>query len=393
MIVLEVTDNCNLRCKYCTFNSWNGYYRNHGCASMQKEIAFKALDILKSHSRDCERVGITFYGGEPLLEVSLIKDAIQYAIRIFDKKPTDFSLITNGVLITPDISAFLANHNFMTLVSIGGPQYYHDRFRCFPDGKGSFQHAVNGLKILVSAYGSQAVEKLKINMVYTPPYSSRRLDEISEMWSQWDWLPENIEKRIVYPNEGSLPEECLPNLKQEEDLSILDWAFSRFRDYYNHRGQKSALAINIMEPILLKFMKKPFFNFQESAINVNGCCIPGARRLFVTASGRFLPCEKVPTVAPEIGDVDSGVNVDAIRAEYVNPYFQFSFPDCSRCWASRFCDLCFRDAVITGRLDHIKKSEHCCFERGVKIKYLTHACTLLEDNPFGLDYLMDRAIR
>lgn len=77
-VALQVTQGCNLRCKYCAY-SGNYDNRVHSGKRISKETAFKAIDFLFAHSVDRERVSLGFYGGEPLLELDLIKECVEYA--------------------------------------------------------------------------------------------------------------------------------------------------------------------------------------------------------------------------------------------------------------------------------------------------------------------------
>lgn len=81
-VVLEVTENCNLRCDYCIYqNSFSGF-RDFSPRSMSEETAIKAIDyILKNSYRDEIYVG--FYGGEPLLKFDLIKKCVSYALEYY----------------------------------------------------------------------------------------------------------------------------------------------------------------------------------------------------------------------------------------------------------------------------------------------------------------------
>lgn len=71
-VILQVTQNCNLRCEYCVYS---GSYINrvHTNKRMSFETAVKTIDFLAAHSLNCNEVSIGFYGGEPLLEIELIK--------------------------------------------------------------------------------------------------------------------------------------------------------------------------------------------------------------------------------------------------------------------------------------------------------------------------------
>lgn len=65
-LILQVTQNCNLRCKYCVYS---GSYVNrvHTKKRMSIETAKKAVDFYHKHNSNLENGLISFYGGEPLL--------------------------------------------------------------------------------------------------------------------------------------------------------------------------------------------------------------------------------------------------------------------------------------------------------------------------------------
>ena len=65
-LVLLITHNCQLRCKYCRVRKFP--------ASMSETTLFKAIDLLFTFNRrDLE---LQFFGGEPLLEFDLIKKGV-----------------------------------------------------------------------------------------------------------------------------------------------------------------------------------------------------------------------------------------------------------------------------------------------------------------------------
>lgn len=76
-LTLQVTQNCNLRCKYCVYS---GSYINrvHTNKRMNWNTAKKAIDFLQSHSECSSQVAFGFYGGEPLLEFELIKKCVAW---------------------------------------------------------------------------------------------------------------------------------------------------------------------------------------------------------------------------------------------------------------------------------------------------------------------------
>ena len=83
-ITLELTEECNLRCKYCIYHPLHPSYREFGKKPMSLEIAKKSIDLLKSNSNEKdEMVYVGFYGGEPLLNFSVLQETIEYANQLF----------------------------------------------------------------------------------------------------------------------------------------------------------------------------------------------------------------------------------------------------------------------------------------------------------------------
>ncbi|MCU0289279.1 MAG: radical SAM protein, partial [Acidobacteria bacterium] len=148
-IILEVTLRCNQRCKYCTFSGRYAYSRRHGEEDMPVDIAIKAVEYFIKHSKKkSETVPpvISFYGGEPILNLNIIKKIIKITKEkdMFDRFL--FSLTINGTLLTEEVISFFAENNIMIMISLDGPKQIHDRYRVFPSGLGTFDTILNNLK-------------------------------------------------------------------------------------------------------------------------------------------------------------------------------------------------------------------------------------------------------
>ena len=63
-LILSITENCNMRCRYCTYH--DKYNENYICNEMTYETAEKAIELFLKNSIKNEEVFISFYGGEPL---------------------------------------------------------------------------------------------------------------------------------------------------------------------------------------------------------------------------------------------------------------------------------------------------------------------------------------
>lgn len=98
ILILQVTQNCNLRCDYCLYS---GKYntRSHQNKRMNFSVAKEAIDFLKEHSKEKRKVYIAFYGGEPLLEFELIKKCVTYAENIMKDSGTYLYMLSQSISI------------------------------------------------------------------------------------------------------------------------------------------------------------------------------------------------------------------------------------------------------------------------------------------------------
>ena len=60
-LILQVTQQCNLRCKYCAY-SGNYYNRSHTSNRMDFETAKKAIDFYLKRSEKADQLALSFYG-------------------------------------------------------------------------------------------------------------------------------------------------------------------------------------------------------------------------------------------------------------------------------------------------------------------------------------------
>lgn len=134
-LVLWVTTDCNLRCRYC--------YASGGDKAeyMGWQVAKQALDIMLSHS---DSFKIQFAGGEPLLNIDLIEQAVNYT----QGRDIRYQLQTNATLITDKVAENLKRLAVDVGVSLDGLPAVNDPLRSFADGRGSTAATIAGLKNL-----------------------------------------------------------------------------------------------------------------------------------------------------------------------------------------------------------------------------------------------------
>lgn len=143
-LLLEVTSICNFRCKYCTYSDHYDLTRSHGKNNMDFVIAKKAIDYYFEnfkiiYKRNAQKKPIiSFYGGEPLINFSLIKEVVNYIKNIFPQFEVDYHITTNGFLMDKDVQKFLYDNNFFVLLSLDGDKDNNDRNRVTINGNKVF---------------------------------------------------------------------------------------------------------------------------------------------------------------------------------------------------------------------------------------------------------------
>lgn len=148
-LTLQVTQNCNFRCKYCVYSEeLNKGQRTHSLKNMSWETAKKAVDFLWTHSVDTNHVNIGFYGGEPLLCMDLIRQIISYSEGLFEGKKLSFSITTNGTLMNEEYIRYLEEHDVALMISLDGTKEINDRNRVFQDGTGTYDAVLHKIELV-----------------------------------------------------------------------------------------------------------------------------------------------------------------------------------------------------------------------------------------------------
>lgn len=379
-ITLELTEQCNLRCGYCIYNESYKGKRNFGSKNMSEEIAMRSVDYLKNHG-DERRVSVTFYGGEPLVNFKTLRKCVDYATETITDRELHFSMTSNLTLMTPEVAQYIASiPNFSILCSIDGPKEVHDKYRKDLNGVGSFSRAIRGLKYLVQAFGNRAKNMISISMVFAPPYSKEKLDKIQCFFEELDWLPKEVSKLVTYPTIGSVP------IKGDTNNTMLKWSNSLYLQQLKDNVDFNFFTSNSIEQGLSKLQKRPIYKNHNDKYPLNGCCIPGNRKVYITVNGDFKLCEKVDG-GPDIGNIFDGIDEKKIKSEMIDEYISNSNDECKNCWAARLCSICYMYCYNDGKLDFEKKKFYCNLTKNYTLMNMIFYHECLEANPKKLEYI------
>jgi uncharacterized protein len=163
---LHVTNQCNLRCKYC--------YISKTSQQMPLNLGKQALDeIFASALRhQQEEVVLKISGGEALAVFPLVQELIAYARQLGKEKSLKVQpvILTNGTLITPEMAQFFKAEGCLVMVSLDGLAEYNDITRPTLGGQGSFRQIECGLQLLEQAEVAFHISVVvsKYNLIHLP---------------------------------------------------------------------------------------------------------------------------------------------------------------------------------------------------------------------------------
>lgn len=339
-LILEVTGECNLRCRYCIFGSEEKRFRDFNTKVMSEEVILRALEYMRKHGDN--PTYITFYGGEPLVAFERIKFTIDKAIQIFKDRQVYFSFTSNFTLMTKEKAEYFASiPNLSMLCSLDGPEDIHDAYRISVNKKGTFKKVMKGLNILYDAIKGTQNEDMSINFncVYAPPYSIEKLDKIDSFFKDLLKNKPTGEYSITYTTEDTLPKEVIEKYEMR-DFSLVEWMIQKLLSSEKIEEQKCKSIVDYILPVHDRVLTE----MASTVITMNGCCVPGARRLYVDTDGIFRVCERI-NKAPAIGDLKHGVDESVILDKYYKEYSERSIEYCSDCWAVKMCPMCYADRM------------------------------------------------
>ncbi len=341
-MTLQVTQGCNLRCKYCIYSEEiNQHQRSHSSKSMDWKTAKQAVDFLYAHSIDSDHVTIAFYGGEPLLALPLIQQVVAYSRELFDGKEIDYTITSNGTLLTDEIMHFLVNEKIHLVISLDGPKEIHDRNRVFAGGGGTFDTIMKNLGRL-KELDAEYHEKIQFSMVMDPANDFDCINEITI--STKDFNQHNINAAIVDreydEEEAAFSEKYIWKFRYQNFLAFLS-VLGRFPPNRVSAISRSAISSLIQDARYID-LSGPLRQIDVPG----GPCIPGQMRLFVNVDGNFFPCERVSETSPvmSIGSLETGFNVE--KAIYLLNVGAITKENCRNCWAIRHCSSCAKKADI-----------------------------------------------
>ena len=361
-LLLEVSQQCNLRCSYCIFSGSYAHRRTHGDIYMSREVMDKAIDFYLEHSDRQAEASVAFYGGEALLCFDDIVYGVQRMQAGCGGREASFSISSNGVLLKDKVVRWLAeNPSVKVTVTLNGP--YHDRYRRFPNGSGSLKCILANLQKIKRDYPS--VWGKQITFI-SNIFSLQEVDGIVEFCRELGKYPV-LFSGLTRRNGNEHIAALLEQNKPEEDICA-----SELYKKYVRTGDEGL-------DIFFRFNIGDIFIRRIAPSSRNAYvpgCEPFTSKLFAAADGSFKPCEKMFNHMP-LGNVYDGFNWDNLRIIWDKLTCMYR-ENCRSCWALRLCEVCAKDLLDENGVAVRPPQDICSQVRRAALNNLRMYCDIAE---------------
>ena len=313
-LCLHICHDCNLRCKYCFADE--GAYHNVR-EMMSFETAKAAIDFLIRESGQRKVLEVDFFGGEPLMNLGVIKQTVTYAKAEAAKRGKRFlfTTTTNGLLLDDDAIAFLNAEMENVVLSLDGRKEVHDAVRKTISGKGSFDAVIDKIKKFVRIRGDK-------NYYVRGTFTAKNLDFSKDVLFLADQGFDSISLEPVVTD--------LEDLRiKEEHLPAIEREYETLCDEYLRRRAAGKGFL--------------FFHFH---VDLEGgpclqkrisACGAGNEYFSVVPSGDIYPCHQFAGDKTwRMGSVFEGKLDAAIREKFASSCL-FTRKKCESCFAKFIC--------------------------------------------------------
>lgn len=334
---LLISQDCNLKCGYC--------YADHGTYRSEKKLmsydtAKKCIDKLLSKDYDNT---IVFFGGEPLLNFSLIQKIDSY---LSTKHLTvKYTTMTNGTIMNDEIKTFIDDKFLNLWISLDGPKDINDGQRF-----GRFESVHDRVIETIDELNPRSYP-LIIKSVVT----KRSLNKLTEIVEHISSL--KIDSMAIKPV-TDVPQGCEFFMRDEDYAAyISELSNILVRNVKKLANGDKIKLMSYISPILMQMITKT---------RMTCGCAAGRELMTITADGDVYPCEKYVGLEDfHMGNVHDddfpGEKFKSIRNKFYMKTVYIS-PYCASCWARFLCGggCHFRSYMTHG--DIFQPVEQRCLE-------------------------------
>ena len=369
--IFVVTLRCDHSCHYCQVSRQT---EDKTRFDMSRAHADRAISLVFESPNPA--IKIEFQGGEPLLNVDLIKHVVLEAERrnVVYRRHLQFVIASNLTQLDDEVLAFARDHRIYFSTSLDGPEDLHNAHRSLRAGN-SYRATLEGIARIRAALGHDAVSAL----MTTTPASLARVEDIIDEYVARDFT--SIFLRSLSPYGFAIRTRLI------RGYDIADWI-----EFYQ-RGLAHILALNrrgirLREEVATIALQKMFAPSGSSYVDLQSPAGLAIGALVYNYDGKIYGSDEGRMLAEMgdhsfcLGNLDDATFASVMTDDGLHEVLEDSLPEsapmCADCGFVPWCgaDPTFHRATQRDVVGHKAFSAFCAKQMAV----LRHLVTLLEDD-------------
>lgn len=399
--VLETTQQCNFRCRYC-HNTLESVYRHHTKSQMTFPVAKAAIDFYKDmYLKFYRRLpdekkelllkhyppSMGFYGGEPSLNWNLVQEATEYYLNAgweeegIERDKLSFSINTNLYIFTDEMMSFIMKYHPMLFVSLDGPKEDNDRNRVTADGKGTFDRVYTNLMRIKQTLPDFFTKKMLILCVEADGNNKEAVHKLLDsLGCPIDYLEEQ-----PYDCLEREPEKTILAYDEREDEMIS----TKIRKYKSRLSENDPNALDEFTSLYFLEGVESDTPYYRRHLSISLTCPLCVDNIMIGTKGEMHLCHKTDGSLP-LGNVcEGGYDMKKMFDAYQSYGKATNCIECRSCWAMNVCSYCAALRLDGGKWVNPKHKE-CDLQRR-RVEYLLKLfVAMYKLDPTILPKLMER---
>jgi len=388
-LVFEVTDGCNLNCKYCAYSSMYEGYDKREFKKLPFKMAKTALDYvmdIRDSSPDVNYpLTVSFYGGEPLLNFSLISKIVEYIKNEYPYQKVTFGMTTNAMLLDKYMD-FIALNSFSLTISLDGDEKGQG-YRVDHTGKNSFKRVFKNIILLKTLYP----DYFKTNVLFNSVMHNRNSAE-----STYGFIKRNFDKNPLFSPLN-------PVGIRNDKIDVFNTMYQNINESVLNSSNCESLEakmfirsprISNLVNYIYRYSNNVYGEYNDLIFDLaakteikTGTCSPFSRKMFITVNGKILQCERIGHQF-SLGYVTEDsvfLDIDEI-VEKQNKIISKIQKQCKKCNFKKVCPQCIFN--ITSILDINSKCNRFCSKQNFD-KFMKMTTDYLSEHPYYYERILN----
>jgi uncharacterized protein len=346
---INVSNTCNMACKYCYANG--GIYYTHG-ELMNKDTAINAIAF--SFSRFSHIHHINFFGGEPTLNENVIELIYKYIEHLytsgFISYFPSFGITTNCYILSNHMLEMIRDYKFSISISLDGPGEIHDKLRIDKCGQKTHDAIVSNIKRIIN---------MNITPEFECTYTREHYDSGITIIDLMDYFYNNFGCNILHcPIVVAEPGSDLYIPLEEVSKMYADAVRYTIHNLMVRTPKSLSNVVRILDSL-------------ENRLPITDYCSAGESLIAINADGNVFPCfmlmDQTEYCLGNVNEEKPDIVFSDSLHKLLSGANKWSNGSCQKCWAQPLCFGCLGEDIArheeTCRSSIIERSHSCDFKR------------------------------